>query len=127
MGKTLKSKDIWAMSAKDRDAKLEEMRNELMHHRGTAAMGGAMRSPGLVRSLRTSIARLLTIQTQSAKMDAAKLERKARQERAALAREGETTKVTAAPTATPRRSKGAPAGLRTGPRPKTAPRKEAKR
>ena len=41
--------------------KLEELKRELMHERGVAAMGGSPPSPGKIRQLRTSIARMLTI------------------------------------------------------------------
>ncbi|NIM89445.1 MAG: 50S ribosomal protein L29 [Candidatus Aminicenantes bacterium] len=49
------------MSKEEREAKLKELRNELMHERGVAAMGGAPPNPGKIRALRTSVARLLTI------------------------------------------------------------------
>ena len=57
----MKSKEIRDMSAEERVAKLKELRNELMHERGVAAMGGAPPNPGKIRALRTSIARMLTI------------------------------------------------------------------
>ena len=57
----LKVKEIWDMTAGEREKKLEELRDELMHERGVAAMGGAPTSPGKIRQLRISIARLLTI------------------------------------------------------------------
>ena len=60
----LKAKDIREMGHDDRKKKLEELRDELMHERGVAAMGGAPTSPGKIRQLRISIARILTIQTQ---------------------------------------------------------------
>jgi large subunit ribosomal protein L29 len=95
MSKALKNKDIWALSAKERAEKVEELRNDLMHERGTAAMGGALRSPGKVRALRTSIARVLTIQNQAARTEQAKKERKAKQERAAAARKAAEAKPAA--------------------------------
>jgi len=49
------------MSPEDRKAKLKEMRDELMHQRGLAAMGGAPPSPGKIRAMRTTVARLLTV------------------------------------------------------------------
>lgn len=42
-------------------AKLTELRGDLMHERGVAAMGGAPPSPGKIRALRRNIARILTI------------------------------------------------------------------
>ena len=41
--------------------KLLELRDELMHERGVAAMGGAPPNPGKIRALRKNIARILTI------------------------------------------------------------------
>ena len=37
----LKIKDIREMSPEDREEKLKELREELMHERGVAAMGGS--------------------------------------------------------------------------------------
>ena len=49
------------MDEKARAEKLKELRNELMHERGVAAMGGAPPSPGKIRAVRRNIARILTI------------------------------------------------------------------
>lgn len=57
----LRTKEIREMTAEQRVAKLKEMRTELMHERGVAAMGGAPHSPGRLGALRTNVARLLTI------------------------------------------------------------------
>ncbi|MBS3748780.1 MAG: 50S ribosomal protein L29 [Candidatus Thermoplasmatota archaeon] len=57
----LKSKEIREFTSDERFEKLEELKRELMHERGVAAMGGSPPSPGKIRQLRTSIARLLTI------------------------------------------------------------------
>lgn len=57
----IRNKDIREMSKEEREAKLKELRNELMHERGVAAMGGAPPNPGKIRALRTSVARLLTV------------------------------------------------------------------
>jgi large subunit ribosomal protein L29 len=46
----LRSKDIRNMSTQDREEKLESLRNDLMHERGIAAMGGAPSSPGKIRA-----------------------------------------------------------------------------
>ncbi|MDC7950781.1 50S ribosomal protein L29 [Methanomassiliicoccaceae archaeon COG_1] len=56
------------MSAEERNEKLKELRNELMHERGVSAMGGAPSSPGIIRSIRTSIARILTVQKEEEKL-----------------------------------------------------------
>ena len=61
---SLKMKEIRAMSADERNQKLNELRDELMHERGVSAMGGAPANPGAIRSLRTDIARILTVQKE---------------------------------------------------------------
>ena len=57
----LRTKEIREMTAEARAAKLKELRDELLHERGVAAMGGAPHSPGQIRALRKNIARILTI------------------------------------------------------------------
>ena len=57
----LRSREIREMDPEARAAKLKELRSELMHERGVAAMGGAPPSPGKIRALRKSINRLITI------------------------------------------------------------------
>jgi large subunit ribosomal protein L29 len=63
----MKTAEIRAMDPADRSAKLRELRDELMHERGAAAMGGAPASPGRIRAIRTNIARILTIQREEGK------------------------------------------------------------
>ena len=60
----LKTKDVRQMSKAEKKAKLAELNGELMHERGLSAMGGAPKSPGKIRSLRSSIARIKTIMNQ---------------------------------------------------------------
>jgi large subunit ribosomal protein L29 len=57
----IRSKEIREMSKEEREAKLKELQNELMHERGVAAMGGAPPNPGKIKALRTQVARILTI------------------------------------------------------------------
>ena len=57
----LKSKEIREMNPEERKKKLRELRTELIHEKGVAAMGGAPATPGKIKTLRISIARLLTI------------------------------------------------------------------
>lgn len=52
------------MSSDERHEKLMELREELMHERGVAAMGGSPPNPGRIRQLRTGIARILTAERQ---------------------------------------------------------------
>ena len=60
----LKTADIRNMSVEERNQKLKELRDELMHERGVSAMGGAPANPGAIRALRTDIARILTVQRE---------------------------------------------------------------
>ena len=57
----LKPKEIRDLTAEERSEKLKELKSELMHERGVAAMGGSPPSPGKIRQLRMNIAKLLTI------------------------------------------------------------------
>ncbi len=61
---TIRPAEIRAMTPDERKRKLAEIREELMVERGFVARGGAPRSPGKLRALRTTIARILTIQHQ---------------------------------------------------------------
>ena len=61
----LRTKEIRAMDEKALGEKLKELRNELMHERGVAAMGGAPPSPGKIRAVRRNIARILTIMRET--------------------------------------------------------------
>ncbi|MFA5313578.1 MAG: 50S ribosomal protein L29 [Methanomassiliicoccales archaeon] len=63
----MRTAEIRDMSPEDRAAKLNELKDELMHERGAAAMGGAPASPGKIRAIRTNIARILTIQKEEGK------------------------------------------------------------
>src|SRR5512136_900354 len=60
----LRTKEIRAMDAPAREKKLRELRDELMHERGVAAMGGAPPNPGKIRALRKNIARIHTVQSE---------------------------------------------------------------
>jgi len=57
----IKTKEIRAFTKEQRVEKLEELKRELLHERGIAAMGGSPPSPGKIRQLRRLIARYLTI------------------------------------------------------------------
>ena len=60
----LKAKEIRALSADDKQKRLNELRHELMQERGVQAMGGSTPSPGKIRTLRRQVARILTIQRE---------------------------------------------------------------
>ncbi len=57
----LKAKEVREFTPEERREKLQELKGELMHERGVAAMGGSPPSPGKIRQIRISIARILTI------------------------------------------------------------------
>ena len=57
----MKATEIREMSVEDRQARLNELRHDLMQERGIQAMGGSAQSPGKIRTLRREIARILTI------------------------------------------------------------------
>ena len=57
----IKAKEIREFTPEERRKKLKELKEELMHERGVAAMGGSPPSPGKIRQIRMSIAKLLTI------------------------------------------------------------------
>ncbi len=57
----LKTKEIRDLTPEERNEKLKELKSELMHEKGVAAMGGSPPSPGKIRQLRMTIAKILTI------------------------------------------------------------------
>jgi len=57
----LKAKEIRNLTPEERNEKLKELKSELMHERGVAAMGGSPASPGKIRQIRMTIAKILTI------------------------------------------------------------------
>lgn len=60
----LKASDIRNMSIEERNQKLKELRDELMHEKGVSAMGGAPTSPGSIHAIRINVARILTVQRE---------------------------------------------------------------
>jgi len=57
----LNAKEIRQFTPGERREKLNELKSELMHERGVAAMGGSPPSPGKIRQIRMEIAKILTI------------------------------------------------------------------
>ena len=57
----LKAKEIRDFTPEERREKLNELKSELMHEKGVAAMGGSPPSPGKIRQIRMEIAKFLTI------------------------------------------------------------------
>ena len=58
----LRVKDLVAMDDEELKGVLKESRQDLMHEKGLASMGGAPPNPGKIRALRKNIARILTVQ-----------------------------------------------------------------
>lgn len=63
----LKTSDIRDMDHSEMEDKLEELRDELLHEKGQAAMGGAPESPGRIKAIKTNIARILTVMNEKEK------------------------------------------------------------
>ena len=57
------------LSEEERKAKLRDWRNELMEEYGRAAMGGSPPSPGRIRWLHRSIARMITIMKEEGEQE----------------------------------------------------------
>jgi len=57
----LRKKEIREMSEKERKEKLNELKLELMKEKGAIEVGGSIKSPGRIREIRKTIARILTI------------------------------------------------------------------
>ena len=55
------------MKDADLEKQLKDLRNDLLKQRAITATGGAPESPGRIRELRRTIARILTIQKEKAR------------------------------------------------------------
>ncbi len=60
----LKPEEIREMDESEREEKLYELKDELLHEKGVAAMGGAPESPGRIRAIKKNIARIKTIMNE---------------------------------------------------------------
>jgi len=98
----LRPKDIRAMRPDDVRAKFKELNDELMHERGVAAMGGAPASPGKIRALRKSVARIHTIMQE---MQLAEAMKKAKAAPAGKEEKAKGKKERAVPAAKPKAKK----------------------
>lgn len=58
---TLKTKEIRGMTNEDLNAKLEELRKELIKTNAQIATGTTPKSPGQVRQTKKTISRILTV------------------------------------------------------------------
>ncbi len=57
----LKAKEIRDLTEDERGKKLQELRTELSNQRAIAASGGAVENTGKIKTLRRTIARILTV------------------------------------------------------------------
>ncbi|MEM0473490.1 MAG: 50S ribosomal protein L29 [Candidatus Aenigmatarchaeota archaeon] len=55
------------MSESDLDKQLKELRLDLLKEKGNVEMGGNVKNPGKIRSIRKTIARILTLKSQKSK------------------------------------------------------------
>ncbi|MFH1506419.1 MAG: 50S ribosomal protein L29 [archaeon] len=63
----MKYKELEAMTEKDLDKKLEEVQLELMKLNAQVATGTTPKSPGQIRQLKKTIARIMMVKTQKQK------------------------------------------------------------
>ena len=61
MADYLRGNDVRQLNKGDRESRLKQLKEELMHERGIAAMGCSPPSPGKMRQLRRRIQRILTV------------------------------------------------------------------
>jgi large subunit ribosomal protein L29 len=60
----LRMKDIRSMNEKDLEEKLRNLRLELAKERANINVGASVSSPGKIREIRRSIARILTVKRE---------------------------------------------------------------
>jgi ribosomal protein L29 len=63
----MKRKEVLGLPKGDREAKLGELRTELMKLRSQASTGTAQKGSGRIRAAKRTIARILTLQKQGGK------------------------------------------------------------
>ncbi len=63
----LRAKDIRKTDGAELDKRLGELRLELAKERGNIHIGGTVTSPGRIREIRKTIARVLTIRSEAGK------------------------------------------------------------
>jgi large subunit ribosomal protein L29 len=63
----LRSEEVRKMNTNERQEELDKLVMELIRERAVTSAGGAPESPGKIKEIRRTIARIKTIQTESAK------------------------------------------------------------
>ncbi len=65
----IRKRDLKNMTSGDVDKKLAELKMELSKQLGSVEIGGTVKSPGKIKEIRKTIARLLTIKSQMIKKE----------------------------------------------------------
>jgi ribosomal protein L29 len=65
----MKTQEMRELNDDEKMTKLRDWRNELMEEYGRAAMGGSPPSPGRIRWLHRSIARMITIMKEAGEQE----------------------------------------------------------
>ena len=63
----LRSEEVRKMNSDERQDELDKLVMELIRERAVTSAGGAPESPGKIKEIRRTIARIKTIQTETAK------------------------------------------------------------
>ena len=63
----LKTREMRDMTEDEREKKLQELRTELSNQRAIVASGGAVDNTGIIKTLRRTIARLLTVMKEESR------------------------------------------------------------
>ena len=62
----LRTKDLRKMEDKEVDKRLHELRLELAKERGSINIGGTVTSPGRIKEIRRTVARIFTVRNEKA-------------------------------------------------------------
>ena len=65
----MKTKELRSMSEKDLQSKLEDLRKDLIKENAQVATGTTPKSPGKIRNIKKTIARILTILKEVSQKD----------------------------------------------------------
>ncbi len=117
-----RTRELREMSSEDLYSKLDEIRSELSKERANIAMKGVPDSPGRVRALRRTIARILTIQNEQANLPAPSPKKEAAKKAPAKKAEPKKEAAKKAPTKKAEPKKEA---AKKAPTKKAEPKKEA--
>lgn len=61
----MRMREIRKLKPKQREARLDQYRKELMELRSMLSAGGSIDNPGKIKAVRRTIARLITVQNES--------------------------------------------------------------